>query len=498
MMAKSPTAMLVLDEEQVAAATPEHGLAAILGAAGSGKSRVLIERVVRALERSNRNRRPMHVLVTTFNKPLTTQLHEWLLARLDSAAIGRASSRGGEGDMRISFAGRDLSIRLLNWDKVPSRLFGLLPGSGQFTSAHARRARSTLDEVAAFRGLEDPERMRFVDAELARVIYGLRCTSRGDYLGVDRAGRQRRLQKGDRGPIYDFAMGQDAPRTFTHARIDAWSEVARGSEPNDGKYDLVAIDEYQDLTYADFDIALGLAKDARSVLVAGDPAQALHLGKSSGRPGSLGRRHWKEHPLRGSYRLPIRVCEAIEPIARSIAEQRQKQPKVTTSDPLVTADPIQLPQSVKGAVLGIRPIVIAGTASQVATDLADVLETYRRTIDAADGPRQITIAEGDAYIADVLGTTDVGDLTVQQESMRRIKGLERPCIIWSTRAAMPGDESTAEWIYTIVSRTTSVLILVLSERTPGPVRRVVSQLRRDRLLFWSENAEATFDRWRST
>ncbi len=66
---------LVLDGDQDLAATPDGRMTAVLGSAGSGKSRILIERLVREVERRRPgDSRELRVLVTAFNKALMVQL----------------------------------------------------------------------------------------------------------------------------------------------------------------------------------------------------------------------------------------------------------------------------------------------------------------------------------------------------------------------------------------------------------------------------------------
>jgi hypothetical protein len=80
--------------------------------------------------------------------------------------------------------------------------------------------------------------------------------------------------------------------------------------------------------------------------------------------------------------------------------------------------------------------------------------------------------------------------------MRTIKGLERPVVVWSTRAEIDADDSLLEWIYTILTRTTGVLIVLLSVETPEEVRRILGRLREDRVLPWTAQAEQRFEELR--
>lgn len=76
--------------------------------------------------------------------------------------------------------------------------------------------------------------------------------------------------------------------------------------------------------------------------------------------------------------------------------------------------------------------------------------------------------------------------------MLRIKGLERACVVFSDRAAMGGDEAIPEWIYTALTRSNALLVLVLWPDAAPAIRAVIGRLREDRLLFWSAGARSAF------
>lgn len=84
---------------------------------------------------------------------------------------------------------------------------------------------------------------------------------------------------------------------------------------------------------------------------------------------------------------------------------------------------------------------------------------------------------------------------IENNSMLKIKGLERPCVLFSTKldgSLTPG-ASTYEWTYTILTRPTSVLILNLSTATNPEIKALIGRMRRDCLFFWDQKAEDQFD-----
>jgi hypothetical protein len=68
-------------------------------------------------------------------------------------------------------------------------------------------------------------------------------------------------------------------------------------------------------------------------------------------------------------------------------------------------------------------------------------------------------------------------------------------VIWPTGALPPTFDTAAEWVYTICTRTTGLLIIILENTANVSTRRVVARFDRSRLLFWTEEAREVFDTW---
>jgi len=490
-----------LDEVQRAAAEPDGRLTYVHGAAGSGKSRVLIERVARTLEKEL-PRHPTSVLVTAFNQAMVRQLGDWLVERIEaSPSLGldtRPPGDGADWELVVRAGGHEGCVRLLNWDKAPPRLFNVrVQGdfSGWEQEIH-ERVSHCLDRLPPS---HQAQRLRsrltvpFLKAELDRVIYGLLAYERDRYLGVIRQGRGKLLAPADRPVVWDVLMGPGAPPSFTGQRIAAHRQLAQNRRNQEWRrFAHVFVDEAQDFTQADFDLVAGLAERPQNIVACCDEAQALHLGTSYRRPHVEGAT-WRARPLRGSYRLPIRVCEAVRPLAERIAARRRSLAGAGDAE----EEDVVLPESVKSAVLGPRPIIVAGSEDEVAGALRSVLSSFAPLLRAAvSGDVVVCVAERDEWVMDRLANPPPG-MTVRRESMRAIKGLERPCVVLSTRVEVPHDESLDEWIYTVLTRTTALLVLALSERTSPELREVIAQLRPDRLMAWNEKAGRLFRQWRS-
>ncbi len=496
----------VLDDAQQIAAVPERKLTVVVGPAGSGKSRVLIERLVRLAEdRDDRVR----ILLTTFNIDLLSQLRTWLVERLDHSTSGFRQRKGADGDYSFR-SDADLTkageIRLLNWDKVPTRLMNVASIS---TSPSALNSPSLFqDRIAGHLArtgmhLREAEEGRltaeFLKAEHARVIWGLQTATRAEYLQRDRKGRRHGLDRARMRPLgWDVLMGQGAPELFSHVR----SRAMEASLDDADVFDALFIDECQDFTPADFRLAGRLVRDADGISAFGDETQSMHLGTSYRRPGLLEghngqARRWRTHTLHGSYRLPLRICEAVAPLAKHVEASHS-----ALHD--VDGEPMDLTDlsAVTSAVPGARPITLSGTRAEIKQQMAEVLTAYAPLLlETTPQNRAITIAEGHRHewLNTKLLKKEVlppalkdAEVRVDDRSMRAIKGLERPAVIWSTKAHLPADESHLEWIYTMLTRTTGLLLILLSDSAGEESREALRLLDPSRLLHWTARAQQHF------
>ncbi|MEA3502161.1 MAG: hypothetical protein U9R47_05250, partial [Actinomycetota bacterium] len=330
----------------------------------------------------------------------------------------------------------------------------------------------------------------FLLDEINNVVAGQGAVDWETYSQVGRRGRQfRNLRKG--GPEREViwkAINRHPTGAFPFrwwTLIESNLDRLASEEPLiEVPFDHVFVDEAQDFTEYQLRFIGGLAVRPSRLVVAIDQAQSIRIGPSFSRPKF--RRKWADkHELKGSYRLPVRVAEASRPLADSISKRHG-----STGRKPDTVSPI----SRKAAVLGFRPIVINGDHPE---DLDEVLRTYlRRVPDELAGT--ITVAQergGRNGLAPRIEALVSEDWNVRGEWVESIKGQERSVVVWRS-AALRGDPiGMAETIYTIATRTTSLLILQLDSETPSATQAVIGRLERERLLFWSPDARRRYDRF---
>lgn len=526
---------LTLDEVQLGATIPDGRMTAIVGVAGSGKSRVLIERLMQTAAKEIRypTRPTTQILVTAYNKDLLRQLGDWVEQSWEAIpGLPRPHllPRQSNGHFKMSFDDR-VVVTFMNWDKVPTKIFGvpqskLRPNSPEVVAeiiaqwVEGSNGQSTVRENwLSVNSFVTPD---FLVAELSRVVYNFGLESSEEYQKVTRTGRGRRLPKNSplRECLWSMMMNERKVAFFIDQRIQMLRQIRTGFLAKQ-VFDYVFIDEAQDLLPVEFAVVLPqLVLDSRNLVVALDVTQALHIGASFDRPKSIagldGQRHlWQVHELCGSYRLPISICEALEPLAKNVLNNRvatRQSSEISAGSNRslnnsfgeeIAPEDLVSPSSRKSAVIGIRPVILAPRdAADLADQLAAVVRTHKAVLARGVDPIEITYAEASEIDVDnlqkLLNLYEV-QTKVGPGSMLKIKGLERPAVLWSTRmeARRSAGSDLSEWTYTILTRTTRLLVIALSAYTPPEIRSLLGTLRRDRLLFWNEAAETRFDEWNS-
>ena len=223
-----------------------------------------------------------------------------------------------------------------------------------------------------------------------------------------------------------------------------------------------------------------------NLTIAGDLAQAVHLGTSStipredNEPGSR-LRNFSYDRLEGSYRLPYRVSECIRPISETIQNDQKE---------------AELINPYKGSPPGARPIIVAAdNDEQMATKLKSVLDRYQHfdVVNPYDTPpRKITILEKDHDLTRALSA--IQNNIAETDTILRLKGLEKTCVLWSTKSNIENHSEIINFVYTIMSRTAGLLIIALFPECPVEYVKILRMLRsKDRLIFWDSHSEERFN-----
>lgn len=483
---------IVLNDEQKAASVFSTRPTIIVGPAGCGKSVVMTEKIINTLKAEN-FRDDIQILVTTFNKDLLNKLGDWLedLLNKENVFFNRVKDLNYygyiDGSGYFTFNGaKKVNIRLVHFDMLPKKI-----GHVQYRfcreSAHHQLLSQIIPEVCTSNNVPLDSypailNSEFLLEEYHRVIYGLQCKiSDGEeaYQNVKRAGRGKRLDSGIQRKLVWDCLSRYARHIFNHNELQTFTTRRQlllynlRNNQVDAKFDYVFVDEFQDCTLADFEIFGKLVKDVNNITIAGDIAQAIHIGKSARIPKNEGMSRREFHRLRGSYRLPVRISECIVEISRKIKESHVNKTGVEEISPY------------KGSPPGARPIVVYGSSpSGLAQKIAAVYSTYK-FFDI----EKVTILEKNSELARELSELKV---PTETDTILKLKGLEKECIVWSSSTEIEFEKEIKEFVYTILTRTSCLLIIAIDANTPELIKPILSLLRKDRLIYWDEESETVF------
>lgn len=487
-----------LNEEQKKAARFENNPAVITGPAGCGKSIVITEKIINVLNH-HRWQGPLRILVTTFNKSLLKQLRTWLtdlLVAKDKPVRQRyyqASGANNDGTGKL-FTGQGFSVTI---DFVHFEMLAGYVGGVAYRpfkeEVHIEKLRAIIADVR--RELAIPERNMtniltpaFLLEEYHRVIYGMQCTVNSGlqaYLDIDRTGRGKGLKEVDQRPAvwaalkkYAVWMNNEeiAGHSYLARRQLFFNKLERGEVAN--LFDFVFVDEFQDCTRTDFQIMNLLLHDTNRLVLAGDMAQAVHIGKSGFIPKDADSNNRKRYKLRGSYRLPFRICEAIRPLSQQLNKVSINQEETAEITPY------------KGAPPGSRPIFVYATDCK---ELAQKIVAIKRVYGVFD-PKQITIMEKDQTLCQAVRQLAS---RVETTTILRLKGLEKEFVVWSLQAEIEYEDEVLEFAYTIMTRTNCLLIVAASNDAKAIYAPALQCLTPERLIFWDDESAANFDNVKS-
>lgn len=487
-----------LTEEQKTAAKHSERPTIITGSAGSGKSVVITERIKNLVEKENYSS-SLEILLTTFNKELIGQLGDWLEQVLDlnrcSRQIDYSSLGEKEETSKFYFNSSDnksANISLMHFDVLPTRI-GKVLGRVPYENYYLSTLEQVISQVREIHNIQENEyeyllNSDFLLDEFHRVFYGLEYRTREIYLDGGRKGRGQkpRLEKNGtkREIIFDCLeryynlLCKYNIHEFTRIRFQFLDDLR--SNKVEPRFTHIFVDEYQDCTKADWEILYQLIPNPNHLVIAGDFAQSVHLGRSYGSPTRQTDMQ-KRNIIRlgGSHRLPYRISECIRELSKLIIEKH----KNTSEQSEVLPNEI-IPY--KGSPPGARPIVVFGTTVRlISQKIKEIFETYRDGY----GLEKITILEKDKELCYSLRQLRINTET---DTILRLKGLEKECVLWSARTSVEEENEAEEFVYTILTRTSSVLIIALSEKISSTYQKIIGTLNRDRLIFWDEETKKQY------
>lgn len=472
-----------LNQEQASAAKITGRPKVVLGPAGCGKSIVITERV-KNLILAHENTNKQKILVTTFNKALIFTLRKWILEVLDGKV-----TESNDG-LIVSNGESKSEIHLMHFDVLPTRL-GNLKGEVLTGQEELNVLRASIEAVLSE---DEREKLNWLSAEfmieeIHRVIYGKDVNTFIDYVNVDRKGRQVKLIASQRRNIWKVytefrrRLTNIDITTFTLRRWEFLKQLNSNS-PQVNFFDYILVDELQDCTASDYKIFYRLIKDPNRILFAGDYAQAVHLGASvenlrSGANTNMRNFDWVR--LKGSYRLPFRISQCIKPISLNLKFTHPDAEEITPY---------------KGAPPGARPILVFGSDySKLARKVIEIVKLYNCydvvDLDNTDG-RKITVLEYDNTLRRALNL-EIPNIA-ETNSILKLKGLEKTCVLWSTSSVIAHRDEFAEFLYTIFTRTAGLLIIgIASEISSQQYIDVIKMLDPKRLIVWDQESKNFYE-----
>ena len=84
------------------------------------------------------------------------------------------------------------------------------------------------------------------------------------------------------------------------------------------------------------------------------------------------------------------------------------------------------------------------------------------------------------------------NLIAETDTILSLKGLEKECVLWSTRIPLEFEREVFEFAYTIVTRTSCILIVAITDKTQNVYKKILGLLNNERLIMWDRETEQKF------
>ncbi|TAF77369.1 MAG: DNA helicase UvrD [Bacteroidetes bacterium] len=504
-------AKIKLTEQQQEAATVNNRPTLVIGPAGCGKSVVLTQKIknlIQSTKIGDDYNPTLKILVTTFNKGLVKYLGDWIEQLLEPTKFRRRFDTNFHGypsdHSYFQFSNsQQVNISVMHFDILPTKVGGIsvfnISTNGNIEEFHLNKMNSAITSYVnanqinrtEFEIILNPE---FLLDEYQRVVYGFECNTERAYQTVERTGRgnkpQLRYNSRRRRIIWgviktylqDLQKNNPRLESFIIRRHRLIKKLR--AEGFQNKFSHIIVDEFQDCTKADYEIFYQMLQDPNNLTLAGDIAQSINLGSALHIPRADDPRmgNFNKKKLEGSFRLPFRVSECIKPLSETINRKFGEREGIQ-------ADIIN---PYKGAPPGSRPIFIyAEDTNSAAEKIKEIFFAYKNALKLD----KVTIFERDVQLKNALSQNQT---PAETEIILRTKGLEKNCVIWSTRMNVDTQTEKEEFIYTILTRTVSLLIIVVFPDIQQDYKNIIKQFIEKRLIRWDEESEIKYQEIRQT
>jgi len=470
--------LLRLDPEQAKVAKKQlRGPTLVKGGPGTGKSLVALYRIRNLFEPEARaelfaNAEP-RVLFVTYTKALS-RASEQLLQRL-------LGDRARHVDVMTLDA---LATRLLSGspiekkrttDKKAEQLLEQITTTTAFPG-------SALEKVAAQRAIS-ALRPDYLAEEMTWVIDGRGLATVDQYLAAQRSGRGTRLDARARRAIWSVyeswrtRLEQSSGPTYTQAQ---WAALKRAEAlALTDRYDVVVIDEAQDLKPVGIRLAVAMAKSREGIYLTADAAQSIYgRDYSWNEVSELLDFRGRTTTLRRSYRSTVELQAACVQFAN----------KCGLGDASERAEAMRV---------GKRPVLLS-TASASGSALAKYITTWATELRVPTWSAAVLVRTsriGEAVVKGLVKAgikaawVDSGDLDldahyVKVMSMHAAKGLEFPivCVAGADADELPSpvreaqdkldkteyDKQERALLHVAMSRAMERLLIAHSANKPSP------------------------------
>jgi hypothetical protein len=482
------------DAEQQQIVDDKRKHAVVRGAAGSGKTVVLAERVRQAVIAATPSQ-PRHMLVTCFNTKVIDHIYDLLKDQLSARSTGRLMKVAKSG--KWTFTDSNAKVTALNFDKLPLEFLEVKQHIGTIVKGQERLLLSQVSDLLELRTGKRLDHDWLLD-ELRLIIYG-RCQGSLDAYLRPRQRRGRPDISIDLDIIFraiEQVLGSlenpTPPKTWSQRRAKLLYYLLHRDDQTPTirpPYTDMFVDEGQDLTRSDWKILQLLAGPETAWTICFDRTQAIHTGKTFDSPSGVVEKlsGWGV-ALPGAYRVP-------RPVVR-FANKLVDLGYIKAGDGLIKSihqDDRPIPVEPKmHAMPGPRPIIVFGDSDpSLFQNIVDVLEAHAQARRSCQ-QRSDNDHNGNVLIGDFMGSPlqiksqerTLEDILVKRKrwcevlvgSVLGVKGVEYDTVIWLADAALQDTERWGEHLFVLFTRTRGLLLIAYTKRIDDRARKFLSQI----------------------